>query len=160
MTKRTIYSRYRDKRALFEAVVQRAVDQWVVPIETLEAADTGDLEATLLAIAQIRVTKALSPVGLRLQRIINAESFRFPDVLKSYEEAAQPTINFLVDLLQRHDERELGKLEDPLFNATMFLGMIAASSRWVVLGKRTDKAAINKRTQKCVRLFLNGLRVR
>ena len=47
MTKRTIYSRYKDKHTLFKAVVQRAVDQWVMPVETLKAVDTGDLESTL-----------------------------------------------------------------------------------------------------------------
>lgn len=160
MTKRTIYSRYKDKRALFKATVQRAVDRWVVPIEVLKAADTGDLESTLLEIARIRVANSLSPAGLRLQRIINAESFRFPEILQSYEEGALPTINFLSDLFRRHERRELGKLEDPSFDAAMFLSMTAAASRMVVLGKQPDKAAITKRTKKCVRLFLDGLRVR
>jgi TetR/AcrR family transcriptional regulator, mexJK operon transcriptional repressor len=160
MTKRTIYSRYQDKRALFRAAVQRAVDQWIVPVEVLRAADTGDLQATLLEIARIRVSNNLSPAGLRLQRIINAESFRFPEILKSYEEGALPTIEFLADLFRRHEGRELGKLEDPVFDAQMFLSMVAASSRIVVLGKPPDKAAIGKRTRKCVQLFLDGLRTR
>src|ERR1700743_3321586 len=43
MTKRTIYNRYADKRALFRATVQHAVDQWVIPIEMLEATDTVEL---------------------------------------------------------------------------------------------------------------------
>jgi len=160
MTKRTIYSRYDDKRALFRAAVQRAVEQGLVPISALEAADTGDLETTLMEIARIRVVNNLSPSGLRLQRIINAESFRFPEILESYEQGAQPTIKFLVNLFRRHEGRGLGKLEDPVFDATMFLSMVAASSRMVILGKQADKAAINKRTKKCVELFLNGLRAR
>ena len=160
MTKRTIYSRYKDKRALFKAAVQRAVDQWIVPIEVLKSADTGDLEATLLEIARIRVSNSLSPAGLRLQRIINAELFRFPEILQSYEEGALPAINFLADLFRRHERQELGKVEEPVFDAQMFLSMVAASSRVVVLGKRPDKAAIMKRAKKCVELFLSGLRAR
>jgi AcrR family transcriptional regulator len=160
MTKRTIYARYEDKRALFKAAVQRAVDQWNVPVDELQAADTGNLETTLLEIARTRVAKIFTPAGLRLQRIINAESFRFPEILKSYEQGAIPTINFLADLFRRHEGKELGKLEDPVFDAQMFLSIVAASSRLVVLGKQADRAAIQRRAQKCVQLFLNGLRAR
>jgi AcrR family transcriptional regulator len=160
MTKRTIYSRYQDKRALFKATVQRAVDQWIIPVEVLRAADTGDLETTLLEIARIRVTNILSPAGLRLQRIINAESFRFPEILKSYEDGAEPTVTFLSALFRRHEGKELGKLDDPEFDAQVFLSVVAASSRMAVLGKQADKAAIGKRTEKCVQLFLDGLRAR
>lgn len=160
MTKRTIYSRYVDKRALFRAAVQRAVDRGIVPMDALRAADTGSLETTLLEIALIRVANALSPAGLRLQRIINAESFRFPEILQNYEDGAQPSIQFLVELFRRHAGRELGTLADPVFDATLFLSMVAASSRIVVLGKEPDREAIMQRTEKCVRLFLDGLRAR
>jgi AcrR family transcriptional regulator len=160
MTKRTIYSRYTDKRALFRATVQHAVDQWIVPIDTLRAADNGDLETTLREIARFRALNSISRAGLRLQRIINAESFRFPEILKSYEAGALPTIEFLADLFRRHQGRELGKLDDPAFDAMMFLSMVSAASRVVILGKQPDRAAILKRTEKCVALFLNGLRAR
>lgn len=160
MTKRTIYARYDDKRALFRAAVQRAVDQWYAPLEDLQEMDAGNLEATLLEIARNRVTKMLSPAGLRLQRVINAESFRFPEILKGYEEGAGPTIDFLAGLFRSHEGKELSKLDDPVFDAQMFLSMVATSSRMVVLGRQPDKAAIQKRTQKCVQLFLNGMRAR
>jgi TetR/AcrR family transcriptional regulator, mexJK operon transcriptional repressor len=160
MTKRTIYALYEDKRTLFQAAVQRAVDQWFASVEALAASETDDLEISLLEIARTRVTQFLSPAGLRLHRIINAESFRFPEILRSYEEGAVPTIEFLAALLRRHEGRELGKLEDPVFDAQMFLSMVAASSRMVVLGRRPDKVAIQHRTRKCVELFLNGLRAR
>jgi AcrR family transcriptional regulator len=160
MTKRTIYSRYQDKRALFKATVQRAVDQWIIPVELLEATDKGNLETTLLEIARIRVTNNLSPAGLRLQRIINAESFRFPEILKSYEDAAEPTVSFLSHLFRRYEGKELGKLDDPEFDAQVFLTVVAASIRMAILGKQADKAAIAQRTEKCVRLFLDGLRAR
>ncbi len=158
MTKRTVYSRYEDKRALFRAAVRRAIDRWIAPIDALEAAVTEDLEASLLAIARIRVAITLTPAGLRLQRIINAESFRFPEILQNYEEAVTPAINFMAELFRRHEGGELGKLEDPEFAARAFLTIAGSPSRLVVLGKPADKVAIDEFTQKFVRLFLNGLR--
>src|SRR5262245_38515921 len=68
MTKRTMYARYADKRALFKAAVQRAIDRWVLPVEAMQAVVTDDLEASLLAIARLRMTNSISPAGLRLQR--------------------------------------------------------------------------------------------
>jgi AcrR family transcriptional regulator len=160
MTKRTIYNRYTNKRTLFRATVQHAVDQWIVPLDTLKSADDGNLESTLRKIARIRASNSISRAGLRLQRIINAESFRFPEILKSYEAGAAPTIDFLADLFRRHQGQELGKLDDPEFDATMFLSMVSAASRIVILGKRADRAAVLRRTEKCVELFLDGLRAR
>src|SRR5579885_2011044 len=61
MTKRTVYGLYEDKRALFQATVQRAIERWIVPIEKLRAAESADLEATLLAVARIRMHNAVSP---------------------------------------------------------------------------------------------------
>jgi AcrR family transcriptional regulator len=160
MTKRTIYSRYKDKRALFRAVVQRAVDRWVLPLKVFEAAEAGNLEATLMAIAHIRVANSLSPAGIRLQRIINAESFRFPEILESFEKGGRPGIDFLAKVLKRHKGRELRKMEDPFFYAVLFTTMIASTGRLVVWGRAVDQKEIRKNTEKCVRLFLDGLRLR
>src|SRR4029079_1549149 len=54
MTKRTVYARYEDKRALFKATVQRAVERWIVPIERFRAVESDDLQATLVEFARIR----------------------------------------------------------------------------------------------------------
>src|SRR5438067_6045932 len=45
MAKRTVYLRYGDKTALFKAALERAIDEWIVPIESLQAAESEDLEA-------------------------------------------------------------------------------------------------------------------
>ena len=74
MTKRTLYTRYPKKSALFRAAVSRAIDRSVTAGTTLDALDESDLEAALNAVARARVTHAVTPEGLRLQRIINAES--------------------------------------------------------------------------------------
>lgn len=63
MAKRTIYARYPDKAALFEAAVQRAVDRWIIPVEVLHEVETEDLEETLVAIARIRLDSYTSPAG-------------------------------------------------------------------------------------------------
>src|SRR3546814_20190938 len=74
MTKRTVYTRYPDKNALFGAAVQRAIERWIIPAEVLDALDPDDLEGTLTAVAGLRMRNANSADGLPLQHILSAES--------------------------------------------------------------------------------------
>src|SRR5262245_28968785 len=48
MAKRTVYLRYGDKESLFRAALERAIEDWIVPIERLRAAERDDFEETLL----------------------------------------------------------------------------------------------------------------
>jgi AcrR family transcriptional regulator len=162
MTKRTVYGLYADKTALFKATIQRAIERWIVPVETLRAAETDDLEATLIAVARIRMNNAVSPAGLRLQRIINSESYRFPEIFTiAYEQGSRPTIDFLADLLRRHARKKTIDVEKPEIAATAFLSMVVGGPlRAIVWGGNVDKAALEERIHYCVRLFLNGIKSR
>lgn len=162
MTKRTMYALYQDKGALFRASVQRAIDRWLVPIEALHAVDSDDLEATLTAVARIRMANAISPAGLRLQRIINAESYRFPEILTlAYEQGMRPTIEFLTEVLRRHSKSGTLKIAKPEIAATAFLSMVVGGpARAIVWGRPVDEPALDERIRFCVRLFLDGARRR
>jgi AcrR family transcriptional regulator len=162
MTKRTVYARYDDKRALFKAAVQRAVDRWVVPPETLQAADTGELATTLAAIARLRIKLVMSPEGIRLNRILNAESYRFPEVfIAAIEQGTGPVIAFLAALLRRHIARGELAVADPELAATVFLSMaVGGPARAFSTGNPIDEKRLEDRVQFCVRLFLDGVRTR
>lgn len=162
MTKRTVYALYPDKSSLFKATVQRAIDRWMIPIETLHAAETQDLEATLRAVARLRLKNAISPAGLRLQRIINAESYRYPEIAKqAYEQGTRPTIEFLADLLRRHTKAGTVKVTEPELAATTFLSMVIGGPvRAFVLGGSMTEREQEQRIRYCVRLFLDGARPR
>src|SRR6516164_3045395 len=64
MAKRTVYLRYGDKKSLFKAALERAIEDWIVPVERLRAAETPDLEQSLLAIGRILLDNILSSAGL------------------------------------------------------------------------------------------------
>lgn len=162
MTKRTIYARYKDKGELFEAALKRAIERWSIPVEVLHDADTGDLEATLMAIARIRVANNLSREGLRLQRIVTAEAFRFPEVFRAYEMATTAVINCLVEILCRHAEQERSEWSsDPELAATAFLAMVNSPARRALLFNRLPgQSEVEALIQGSVRLLLNGLRPR
>jgi AcrR family transcriptional regulator len=162
MTKRTVYNLYDDKRALFEATVERAIERWIIPIEVLRAVDSPDLEATLTEVARIRMAKAISPAGVRLQRIIDTESYRFPHIFKlAYEQSMRPTVDFLAELFRRHTASGAIDIDQPEFAAASFLSMvIGAPSRGIIRGNAIDEEQLEERICYCVRLFMNGARAR
>lgn len=162
MTKRTVYARYPDKAALFIATVQRAIDRLSTADAALATLDTADIEATLTAIARLRVARVMTPEGLKLQRIINTESYRFPQILTmSYEQGAGAAIAFLADLLRRHDNAGAVCVAQPEMAANVFMSMVVSGPvRLIVSGHTLDQQEIDKRIDFSVRLFLNGVRSR
>jgi TetR/AcrR family transcriptional repressor of mexJK operon len=162
MTKRTLYSLYEDKKMLFRAAVQRALTRWVIPIDALRAVETDDLEATLIAIARIRMENSISPIGLKLQRIVNAESYRVPEVIPLYwEQGGRPSIRYVADLLERHAKQGRILADEPEMLAHGFLMLVVGGpTRAILLGAKVDKAEIDSRIRVYVKLFLDGVRTR
>jgi AcrR family transcriptional regulator len=101
MSTRTVYARYGDKSTLFKAAIQRAIDEWIVPVEQLAALEGDDFGETLLNIALMLARKLCSPAGIQLWRISSSEVFRLPEI-GSYlwERTAHPTIVYLAELFR------------------------------------------------------------
>jgi TetR/AcrR family transcriptional regulator, mexJK operon transcriptional repressor len=162
MTKRTVYARYPDKASLFRAAVRRAIEQLAVPAERIRAADCGDLEQTLVQLARLRVDPVTTPQGLKLQRIINTESYRFPDIFTtSYDLGALPVAKFLAKLLERETRAGTLAIREPALAANVFLSMVVSGPvRVVVSGNFLSAKEIDRRIRYAVRLFLDGARRR
>jgi len=153
MARRTVYARYGDKITLFKAALQREIDEWIVPEELLRAAETDDLEETLLNVARLMVANALTPSGVRLTRIAHAEVIRMPEV-GAYlaERTERRAVAYLADLLQRR--AGLTDAEDAAM-AFMLLVVDGAFQDKVWHGVGDDELArqVTYRT----RLFANGI---
>ncbi len=158
MAKRTVASRYGDKMSLFKAALERAIDEWVVPVERLEALETEDLEETLLNIGRTLVTNIMSPAGMRLLRITNTESYRMPEVgAYTHEHGTRPTIAYLADLFRRRLTQGKG-FPDAERYALSFLNLVVGSpARTMAWGMPVDEMEVEARTRHCVHLFLNGI---
>jgi TetR/AcrR family transcriptional regulator, mexJK operon transcriptional repressor len=161
MSKRTVYARYADKGSLFKAAVRRAIERYTVPREALEKIATDDLEKTLAAVARLRIANVATPVATKLQRILSAQSYRFPELFNvAFEEGAGPTIDFLRDLFLRY--RALGEIvTDPHRAATAFLSLaVGGPARILVSGNTLSDSEIEQHISFAVGLFLAGIRRR
>ena len=158
--KRTVYARYGDKETLFKAALRKAIDEWIVPVERLRAEEREDLEETLLAIGQVLVANIVSPSGLRLMQITNAESARMPEIGEyTLREGTGPTIAYLADLLRERlpgrfgaDPREADAL------AYAFLHLVAGGPANIMAwGVKLSPEEVELQTRIAVRLFLHGV---
>src|SRR5580700_10241232 len=159
MAKRTVYLRYGNKTGLFKASLKRAIESWIVPVERLRAAETDNAQDTLLRIGQILVANIMSPAGLRLMRITNAESGRLPEIgAFSYTQGTSPTTAYLTDLIRRRIRPDGIEVPDPEEAAIAFLylvvGGLASMTAWGIV---LDETEIDQHTLYCVHLFLHGL---
>ena len=160
MAKRTVYARYGDKATLFQAALQRAIDDMVVPVETLRAAERDDLEPCLLGIARILVANLMSREGLRLMRITNSEAYRMPEIgAYTYDRGTRVTIAYLADLfrrLKRVEGRAMAEAEAE-DAAVAFLNLLGGPARTTAWGMELDAAEIDRQTRYRVGLFIHGV---
>jgi AcrR family transcriptional regulator len=162
MTKRTLYARYPDKAALFHAAVGLAIDRFTVSQQQIEATEHDDIEQTLVALAWLRIEQVMTPNGLKLQRIINTEAHRFPEILtESYEVGAGPSARFLARVLARETAAGRLAVPEPERAAVVFLSMVVSGPvRTIVIGNQLSRDEIDARVRYAVRLFLDGARAR
>lgn len=162
MTKRTVYARYPDKVSLFRAAFARAIERFSVSQERIDATDCGDLEQTLINIARLRVDQVMTPNGLKLQRIINTESYRFPDIFNAaYEQGTMPTVQFMASFLERETKAGRLAIREPEKAAVTFMSMVVSGPvRIIVSGNYLSDEEIDERIRFAVRLFLDGARPR
>jgi TetR/AcrR family transcriptional repressor of mexJK operon len=162
MHKSTVYGLYADKKTLFRATVERAIQRWKLPVEALKAVLTDDLEATLNAIARLLTKNTVSPIALKLQRIIIAESFRVPEITQMFwEQGTLPSFEVVTDLLARRAKQGEIQVDQPELIAHGFLTLtVGLTTRTILLGAKINQGEIDKRIRVFVKLFLDGVRPR
>jgi AcrR family transcriptional regulator len=159
MAKRTVYARYGDKTSLFKAALKRAIDEWIVPVERLREAESGDLEESLLAVGRILVSNIMSPAGLRLMRLTTSESGRMPEIgAYNLKLGTEPTLTYLADLFRRHLGRSTGGLKDADEAAMAFLNLVVGGpSNAAAWGVSLGPDEVETQLRYSVGLFLHGI---
>lgn len=159
VAKRTVYMRYQDKETLFTAATQRAIEQWILPIETLRNAEMNDLEETLLRIGRLLLDNVLSPAGLRLLRLTGSVSRQLPELgAHNVEQGTKPTLAYLADLFQRRIGSRLRGFAAPEGAAMAFMNLVVSGpANFVEMGVLMDRTSIERHLRSSVCLFLHGV---
>lgn len=163
ITKRTLYSWHSDKASLFLATFRHAIDRLVEgQAATLDEQYSKDLETALREVLRFRLWQVMSPVGIKVQRMVFAESLEFPELYQMvYDRVTKPVVEFLAELLRRHAADSNLEVEDASQTATALLSMATGGpARVVITGDPLDEARVDKRVNFCVKLVLDGIRRR
>jgi TetR/AcrR family transcriptional regulator, mexJK operon transcriptional repressor len=156
VSKRTLYARYRDKNALFRAVLRQLIERWLVPIQDFRTG-TSDLEPMLREIARHLLASALQPMPVAIYRIIIAESQRRPEFGQLAQAGGrQAAVRAVAAALDRF--RSEIRPHDLELAAEQFISVVVDSPlRLAALGLR-DPREMETRIGAAVDLFLNGVR--
>jgi AcrR family transcriptional regulator len=158
VSKRTFYSRFHDKPALFVAVVHRIIESLRPPgdLPLLE----GDLQEILRRLAGLILRAALSPQAIALNRMIVAQSGRFPKLANATSAATEEATRLIAGVLEREVQTKKLALDNPTFAAQQFLYMVIAlpQRRAMGFGAPLTSAEIDAWARDVVNLFLNGCR--
>jgi TetR/AcrR family transcriptional regulator, mexJK operon transcriptional repressor len=159
VAKRTIYARWSGKAALFRAALQRLMGKWLsTPGDWAEA---PDIEAALNGAAARALAVALTPEAVALNRLMIAESSRFPElpVMMRHAGAGEGTAR-IAALLDRAVVQGILPQQDTLFAAEQFLHLVLAGPqrRALGLGRPLDEQQAEVWRKAAVALFLSGVK--
>src|SRR5690348_5796878 len=158
VSKRTFYHRFDDKPALFVAVVHRIIDRLRSPADVERL--VGDLQEVLQRLARFILRAALLPEAVALNRMLVAESARFPKLAAVVTErgVTDEAIRFIAGILDREIRAGNLALDNPTFAAQQFLYMIIAlpQRRAMGFGAPMTSAELDAWARDVVNLFLNG----
>ncbi len=159
ISKRTFYSRFADKAALFRAVVHNVLEHLRPPqVEALFV--PGPLDRVLPRLARVILAAALDPWALALYRLTLTEAGRFPDVAAAVESegGGEEAVRRIAALLAARSGGGADDSERARFAATQFLYMIVAvpQRRALGLGTPMTAAELDDWAEDTARLFLAG----
>lgn len=159
ISKRTFYHRFKNKSALFSAVVHLTIERMRPPADVPLLHGTN-LAQILRGLADLILRAALSPSAIALHRLIVAESSRFPDLAAVVNDqgASEEAIRLIAGVLQREAQAGNLTLDNPNFAAQQFLHMVIAlpQRRAMGLGIPMRADEVDAWARDVVDLFLNG----
>lgn len=159
VTKRTVYAKYGDKDAVFQAALRHTIAKWIVPAQELQACEVADFHETLVCIAFKLLDNLMSPRGLQLLQMTNMLSLKAPELgAHNVQHGIKPTLAYLADLFARRIGPVLGTFQSLEAAAMAFLnltvGGLGAIVSWGVV---LDRDFIDNYIRSSVDVFENGL---
>jgi len=158
VAKRTIYARWSGKPTLFRAVLEQLMARWLFTAG--DWAEAGSLEAALDRAAIDILAVALTPEAIALNRLLIAESARFPELpLMLRQAGAGEGTSRIAALLDAAVARGALPTQDTMFAAEQFLPLVLAGPQRRALGLASplDEEQTQLWRKAAVALFLSGV---
>ena len=160
---KTLYARYNGKAELLLAAIRHYLARAIPATAEAEAAPDGlSARATLRALAWRLARVSSSPEATGLNRLMFAESHRFPElggVMMAFHDQAVGTVQPTLERLEQ--DGLIGPLPDPRLSAHLFLEMACSTPRLgAMLGLPMPDPVLGTLIDTAVDLFLDGCATR
>ena len=160
VSKRTVYSHFQNKEALFEGIVismcQELGPPWV-------AAPFGPPEEVLSAYGRILLDRIFHPEMAALLRVVVAESAQFPDLGEVFwEKGPGLLMKQIAAYLAELDRQGVISIPSPKTAALQFIGLISGPyllpvSLFGIAARRPSPRSRDRILSQAVSMFLRGL---
>jgi hypothetical protein len=128
-----------------------------VPVERLRAAESDDLEETLIRVGRMWAANIRKPSGVRLVRIANTELFRMPELAEYlWTKTAAPALTYLKDLFSRRLRPGSVPISDADDAAAAYLLLVVEGSAQWAAWRKVDEHEFDRQIVYRTRLFLHG----
>lgn len=158
ITRRTLYSKYPDKQALFAAVIPQALADMPFGGVAIEVPH-GDLHNALRLLARQIICRLVDPRAVRLRRLAMLEADRIAEL--DHDQGADTwstSLSSIVQLLTIHAEAGEIVAPDPEVAADLFLAMVAGGPTvWADFGLFHSPQELERHIARAVDLFLSGI---
>jgi len=159
VSKPTLYNHFDSKAALFFAVMEARADNLFQVIEG-EMKPNQSIKETLTKIGHSFLDVVLRPEGIRMFRLMIAESGQFPELGKIFYETGPRKISALISsfLQKEHDAGRLN-VPNPDLSANFYLNMIKGNAHMQCLMALKEKIPPKDRAEiidYAVSIFLKG----
>jgi AcrR family transcriptional regulator len=158
VSKRTLYSRHRDKAALFRAVMDGLLGQLLAPMETFRFDREAPLDTVLISLARRLVRAAAQPRIVAAHRLMTFEAQRRPDLGRWLASARQYAVILRIAGVLEAYRAEL-RVADLTMAAEQFACLTVDNClRSASLGASMTMRESDQRIRSAVDLFLAGAR--
>lgn len=156
ISKETLYTRFKDKATLFEAVMQVSLDAWAEGAANHPKIESSSLEEEIRHQVEQQVKGMRSPEFRNLTRVLLAELPNFPNLVKAFLDlSSSQRINLIADKIRHYAEPDGIPCRDPDSAAEALRGMI---SGWLQVidasGASFDKREQDKFVMRIVEIFM------
>jgi AcrR family transcriptional regulator len=159
VSKRTLYNHFKDKKALFTAVMESRCGALFTTIEKA-LQDVTDPEHTLTEFGMMLLDMLLQPDSINIYRTAITEAFHFPELGELfYESGPKRSCDILSRYMQTLHDRKFLHITNPTLAASVFLGMLKnnVQMRYMLsLKKRMSMAERKEVVEYVVRVFFYG----
>ncbi|MFO1426713.1 MAG: TetR/AcrR family transcriptional regulator [Steroidobacteraceae bacterium] len=161
IARQTLYNHFKDKRSLFQAVVERVGAQTMAPLRSLQLPVDEPLESALRQYGNAYMRGMLDPENLAMTRLVSSAIRDFPDVGRfAYETGSKRSIAVLAEYLAAQLAAGRIRKVSPEAVAESFYGALVGPARFrYLLGVNVGTTARQRRAyvEEIVALYVAGL---